>query len=232
MSHAGPVHPFWLLFIRLGEAQILLPAALAFSWWLARRAEARPLVQWWLTLLALAVVVTVATKVAFIGWGVGSAPLDFTGVSGHAMLAAAVYPLLGAALAASQSPPWRRLSLAAGIALALLIGLSRVVVHSHSVSEVIAGLALGGSASAVALVLARAPHSRVPLLLPLALALWLVVLPPSAPSSPTHGLITQLALALSGHSQPHTRVQMQRAYRLKLQQQQQASVDALVPTHD
>ncbi|HJW11278.1 MAG TPA: phosphatase PAP2 family protein [Albitalea sp.] len=220
MWHAGSVHPFWLLFTRLGEAQILLPAALVFSFWLARRPEARPLVQWWLTLLALAVGVTLGTKLAFIGWGVGSAPLDFTGVSGHAMLAAAVYPLLGAALAASQPPPWRYLALAGGIALAVLIGVSRVAVHAHSVSEVIAGLALGGAATAVALALARAPHSRVPLLLPLGLALWLIVLPPSAPSSPTHELITQLALGLSGHSQPHTRVQMQRAYRLKLQQQQ------------
>ena len=224
MWHAAPVHLFWLLFTRLGEAQILLPAALAFSFWLARRPEARPLVQWWLTLLALAVLVTLATKLAFIGWGVGSAPLDFTGISGHAMLAAAVYPLLGAALAASQAPPWRHLALAGGIALAVLIGVSRVIVHAHSVSEVIVGLALGGAASAVALALARAPHSRVPLLLPLGLALWLVVLPPSAPLSPTHGLITQLALSLSGHSQPHTRVQMQRAYRLKLLQQQQAGV--------
>ncbi|WP_372529077.1 phosphatase PAP2 family protein [Piscinibacter sp.] len=223
-----PDHSFWYLFTRLGEAQILLPAALGFSWWLARRAEARPLVQWWLSLLALAILITTATKVAFIGWGIGNAALDFTGVSGHAMFAAAVYPLLAAALAASSTPPWRRLALAGGVALALLIGVSRLIVHSHSVSEVLAGLALGGTTSAVALALAHAPHTRVPLLLPIGLALWLSVTPASAPSSPTHGLVTRLALALSGHSQPHTRSQMHRAYRLK--QQQQASADAAATT--
>src|SRR5947208_3636310 len=101
-------HAAWSLIGRLGEAQLLLPAALAFAWWLARRSEARPLVQWWLSLMALAALVTTITKVAFIGWGVGNAAFDFTGVSGHAMFAAAVYPLLCAGVAASRARPWRR----------------------------------------------------------------------------------------------------------------------------
>ena len=160
---AASDHAAWSLIGRLGEAQLLLPAALAFAWWLARRSEARPLVQWWLSLMALAALVTTITKVAFIGWGVGNAAFDFTGVSGHAMFAAAVYPLLCAGVAASRARPWRRAALLAGYALALLIGVSRVVDGSHSTSEVLAGLALG----------------------------------------------------LSGHSQPHTRDQMHRAYELQ-----------------
>jgi membrane-associated phospholipid phosphatase len=212
---AASDHAAWSLIGRLGEAQLLLPAALAFAWWLARRSEARPLVQWWLSLMALAALVTTITKVAFIGWGVGNAAFDFTGVSGHAMFAAAVYPLLCAGVAASRARPWRRAALLAGYALALLIGVSRVVDGSHSTSEVLAGLALGGAASALALALAHTPHTRMPLLLPVGLALWLAVTPATAPASPTHSLVTRLALGLSGHSQPHTRDQMRRAYELQ-----------------
>jgi len=208
----------WSLIGRLGEAQLLLPAALVLAWWLARRSEGRALVQWWLPLLALAGAATTVTKVAFIGWGVGNADLDFTGVSGHAMFAAAVYPLLGAASAASRAPRWRRAALLGGYAFALLIGVSRVVDGAHSVSEVVAGLALGGAASALALRFAHAPPTRMPLLLPAALALWLAVTPATAPASPTHSLVTRLALGLSGHTRPYTRSQMHRAHALAQRQ--------------
>src|SRR5438128_493159 len=111
---AATTSPFWFFVTRLGEAQILLPAALLFSWWLARRVATRPLVQWWLGLLAGAAAITTATKLAFLGWGIGIAALDFTGISGHAMFAAAVYPLLTAALSSPQTPRWRTLAIALG----------------------------------------------------------------------------------------------------------------------
>src|SRR5437773_3552679 len=59
---AASDHAAWSLIGRLGEAQLLLPAALAFAWWLARRSEARPLVQWWLSLMALAALVTTTSR--------------------------------------------------------------------------------------------------------------------------------------------------------------------------
>jgi len=217
------VHPFWFVISRLGEVQILLPAGLCFAWWLARRIEARPLVQWWLSLVAAAAFITTVTKVAFIGWGIGSAALDFTGVSGHAMFSSAVYPLLGAALASSRSLHWQRAEVVAGCALALLIGVSRVVVGAHSPSEVLAGLLLGGAASAVALSFAHTPNARVPLLLPIGLAAWLAITPAAAPPSQTHGMVTRLALALSGRTEPHTRDDMMRARGL-LRQQARAEV--------
>ena len=45
------------------------------------------------TLTAAAALITTVTKVAFIGYEVGYAPLDYTGISGHAMFAAAVLPV-------------------------------------------------------------------------------------------------------------------------------------------
>ena len=191
MSHAtSSAGLFWHLLSRLGEAQILLPAAFVFAWWLARRAAGRPLVRWWLSLVVVATLITTASKLAFIGWGIGSATLNFTGVSGHAMFAAAIYPLLAATLASSRAPRWQGLALVGGGAFALLIGVSRVIVGAHSPSEVIAGLVLGAAASAAALVLTHTPSTRTPLLMPFALALWLAVTPASAPPSNTHGMVT------------------------------------------
>ncbi len=86
--------PFWLLLTRLGEAPILLPAAMLALWALSRHAAGRRLALGWLGSLGSAVFLTTATKVAFIGWGLGWPAIDFTGISGHAMFAAAVYPLL------------------------------------------------------------------------------------------------------------------------------------------
>jgi membrane-associated phospholipid phosphatase len=203
--------PFWHLLTRLGEAQILLPAALLAALSLLPRTRARPMAATWMALLGLAVFVTAASKVAFIGWGLGWRELDFTGISGHAMFAAAVYPFLLATLAGAQALPWRRLAFLAGWALALLIGVSRVMVHAHSASEVAAGLLLGGAVSAAASVLERLPRHRVGALLPATVALWLAWMPLHAPASTTHPLLTRLALQLSGHSRPYTRSDMLRA---------------------
>jgi membrane-associated phospholipid phosphatase len=208
-----PAYPVWPVITRLGEAQILLPAALALCAWLGRRAPARPLVAWWLGLLALAVLITTASKVAFLGWGVGSAWLDFTGVSGHAMFAAAIYPLLLGVEAAGRSAAWQRLAFGAGVSLALLVAVSRVMVGAHSVSEVVAGLAVGGAASAWALGQGHLPRLRVPVLLPVALAAWLALTPAHAPPSRTHTWVTRLSLAMSGRTEPYTRSDLRRAAR-------------------
>lgn len=142
---------FWPLLTRLGEAQILLPAALVAAFALQRRPEGRPLALWWLLLIATAALLTTASKVAFIGWGIGWPELNFTGISGHAMFAAAVYPLLLGTLASRLPPLARQLAIGAGCALALLVGLSRIKVGAHSGSEVLAGLLVGAVASALAL---------------------------------------------------------------------------------
>ena len=85
---------FWFAITRLGEALIVLPILLALMLWLVARSRAHRLVLVWTLLLSIAVLITTATKVAFIGWGIGNARWDFTGVSGHAMFAAVVFPLL------------------------------------------------------------------------------------------------------------------------------------------
>lgn len=163
-------------------------------------------------LLGLATLLTTASKVAFIGWGVGWPALNFTGISGHAMFAAAVYPLLLGTLSSRAGPTGRRLAVIAGSLLALLVGVSRMVIGAHSGSEVLAGLLLGRAASAAALALIRLPADLISPLIPAAVALWLALTPAHAPPSQTHSMVTQLSLKLSGHATPYTRADMLREW--------------------
>jgi|SRR5438552_5491563 len=212
ISDPGSLH-FWHLLTRLGEAQILLPAALLAALALLRSPDARPLAVCWMALLGAALLLTTASKVAFIGWGIGWPELNFTGISGHAMFAAAVYPLLLGTLASHAPPAGRQLAMVAGCALALLVGASRVVVGAHSISEVLAGLLVGGAASAAALALQRLPYSLIGPVIPATVALWLALMPAHAPASQTHSVVTRFSLVLSGHEKPYTRSDMLRELR-------------------
>jgi membrane-associated phospholipid phosphatase len=123
----------WFLITRFGEAQILLPAMLAMAAWLPC-AKAGRLAWVWLACTGAAAVLTTVTKVAFLGWGIGYAPLDFTGISGHAMFAAAILPVLMRCLASAAPPRWQTTALCSGFGFALVVAVSRVTTGAHSVS--------------------------------------------------------------------------------------------------
>ena len=203
--------PFWTFITRFGEAQILLPLTLALALPMWRRGGASRLVIGWLGSIVVVASITTVSKLAFIGWGIGSAQFDFTGVSGHAMFAAAVYPVMFRLLPpgdGQRAALWRALGLCAGAMLAALVGISRLMVEAHSVSEVLAGMALGLTASALTLRFARPSVDRsapTPRWVPGLVAAWLLVLPHSAPASRTHDLVTKLALGLSGRQVPYQR---------------------------
>lgn len=205
---------FWLAITRLGEALILLPTLLALMLWLVARSRAHRLVLEWTLLISVAVLITTASKVAFIGWGIGNVRWNFTGVSGHAMFAAAVMPLLLRASVSSAPPDWHRASILLGYACALLIAVSRVKVGAHSWSEVAAGFAVGAAASGLALARVHMPAVDAPRLLIVGVVVWLVSMPAGAPPSPTHGWVTQLALAMSGRAVPYTREDLYRRAQL------------------
>ena len=198
----------WYLITRFGEAQILLPAALLVALALMRTAETRPVARVWIASLSAALVVTVASKIAFLGWGIGIPELNFTGISGHAMVAAAVYPLLLGSLAWRAPHPRRLAAVGIGYAVAFLVGISRIVLDAHSVSEVLVGLCVGGTASAIALDGARLARAVINPVVPAAVALWLALTPGLAPASQTHSAVTRLSLMLSGRKAPYTRNDM------------------------
>jgi membrane-associated phospholipid phosphatase len=209
------VHPSqWLT--RFGEAGIVLPVALALALWLVIATRSPRPASSWLAPLGLAALITTASKVAFLGWGVGIAAIDFTGFSGHAMFAAAIYPMLAHAMTAHRRDEGRRrealLALCVAYAFAALIAASRVRVGAHSVSEAAAGFVLGAIASGSALWLAGHARQRLPALWAgLGLAAWFVVMPLEAAPSQTHGMVTRLALELSGRELPFRREDLHRA---------------------
>jgi len=203
----NPVHPAWQLFTRLGEAQILLPAMAAAALWLARTPATRACAGRWVLSGSAVATLTLASKVAFIGFALGVAAIDFTGFSGHAMFAALVLPVLARSAA---EPSARGLAVTAGYVLAAALALSRVVTDEHSVSESVSGFALGAAASAWTLWRGAAPASPLPRLLLLALAIWLLTLPAAAPPSRTHDWVTSLSLRVSGHARPYTRNDLHR----------------------
>lgn len=219
----------WRLVTRLGEAQILLPAMFVALLWLLRPAHAPRSALWWLAGTAAAALVTTASKIAFFGYEVGYAPLDYTGISGHAMFAAAVLPVLAALMAGGRPLHWRRAAIGAGYALAALIAYSRLRVDAHSPSEALAGMALGSLASALALSAGRLPDRRPPLWLGAGLLLWMLSLPLGAPPSPTHGWVVRLSLALSDRAEPYSRDAMHRDYRREPRRRTTAQASTRLP---
>lgn len=197
----------WPVVTRLGEAEILLPVALLTAAVLVLRANKRRLALQWMALLCVAVVITTVSKVAFIGWGLGWAAINFTGVSGHAMFAAAIYPLLMVTLVGGNAGTLsrQRLGVLLGSAVAVLVGVSRLAVDAHSVSEVLAGWLVGGSVTVAVLVRADTGNVVMRPIVPFILALWVSVTLVQMQASHTHSLVTRLALHLSGHTQPFTR---------------------------
>lgn len=204
----------WHLISRFGDTALLLPCAALLLLSLCHRGEWRAARDWSLA-FAAAAGLTLASKLAFIGWGVGVPALDFTGFSGHSMMAASVLPVLLHRLAPGRRPRLGWIAATLGASLALLVGYSRLPLGAHSPSEVVGGLTLGFAVSGGYL-LATAPRRRprwrrsprAPLLL-LVGALLLGV-PASGAHAPTEQWIEQIALYLSGRARPFQREDWQR----------------------
>ena len=207
---------WWTQTTRLGEAQILLPAMALALLWLARQPGGRPLALAWLLATGVAASLTTASKIAFLGYGIGWAALDFTGFSGHAVFAAAVMPLLLRLAIGPGSADGQRRVLIVGYLLALAVAVSRVALGAHSVSEVVAGFGLGAAASATALRAGRWPALQLARWMPLLLRGWAVVAVGGAPASRTHDAVTQLSLALSGRAKAYQRWELHRDHQRRL----------------
>lgn len=194
----------WSHISALGGLTVTLVAAAALGAWLLGARCPRLALLWW-ALFGGALLVAVASQVAFIGWGLGVRRLDFTGFSGHATRAAAVYPV-AAFLLLERDRGWRRRAgFAAGVLIGALVALARVKVGAHSVSEATLGFALGLGVALLFVARARANRrsSRRPLLVG-GLALAVLLLPRGEPGA-THQWVTSLALGLSGHDRPYER---------------------------
>lgn len=194
----------WTKITHFGDITITAIAALAIAGWLLAEKEKR-LALCWSLLFSIGLAIVAATKIAFIGWGIGIISIDFTGFSGHAMRTASVMPVLAYLLSQRAARPICIAAVALGYGFAILIGISRLAVHAHSPSEVVAGWILGGMISAGFILIAGAMRSHV--FNPLRIVMVLLVLLPApyVQPAPTQQWLTDMSLFFSGHRAPYMR---------------------------
>jgi len=197
---------FWWGFTWLGDSGLLLPAALLIAILLASSRRTWSTAALWVLLFGAASTLVLISKLAFLGWGVGSARLNFTGISGHTMLSASVWPVALWLMASRGSHRLRVRLAVVGWLLAAGIGVSRLAIYAHSWSEVTTGFLLGVATSASFLAVQRGmphPQLRAPLVL-VSLLLPLALQQPGNPA-PTQGLLERVAMHLAGIERPFTR---------------------------
>jgi membrane-associated phospholipid phosphatase len=205
---------WWHWLSVIGSLAVTGPIGVAIVFWLVAGKSWR-LTAIWLALFGAGMALVVITKMAFVGWGIGVQSVDFAGFSGHAMRAAAVYPVAGFLITRS-SPLWaRQLGTLAGVVLAVLISISRVYVQAHSSSEAITGCLLGLVVAAAFIRYASGEGHLALSRVLVVLCVPILLLAPHAEPIPAEMWITKAALFLSGRDHPFTRA-MWRAPRPQL----------------
>ncbi|OYO29236.1 membrane-associated phospholipid phosphatase [Janthinobacterium sp. PC23-8] len=190
---------------------VLGPAGVAIAIWLLVSKQWRLVLSWSLW-YGGGMLLVVLSKLAFIGWGVGSVALDFTGFSGHAMRAGAVFPVLMYVVLQRAPRQWRHAGVLLGVACAVLVAIARVVVHAHSVSEAVSGCVLGLAMAFGFMWQARGVvNFAVSHALALASLALMVLITFKAEPMPTEDWLQKIALKLSGHGRIFSRADWQLA---------------------
>jgi len=109
-----------------------------------------------------------------------------------------------------QNPPCaaRSLPTLLGVTVAVIITVSRVEVHAHSISEALSGWLLGTLVSLLFLWSARSRTIMLPRRWLLVPSLTFLLAAPFVKPAPAQQWITSAALFLSGHSQAFDRVKL------------------------
>ena len=204
----------WVSFF--GDSTVLLPSAAAVFMVLFLRRPSRQIAWQWGLLFGITGAIVSASKLAFMGWGIGIRELDFTGFSGHTALSTAFWPIFLWLLCARGSVVLRRTAMVMGYLLAGLVGYSRLAIHAHSPSEVIAGLLLGAIGSALFLLLQRNSSRVVDAQLSWGGVRSLIIIPVvllnTGAKAPTQSLLGEIAVKLGPLEKPFTRADMHKHY--------------------
>ncbi|WP_374359707.1 phosphatase PAP2 family protein [Pseudoduganella danionis] len=195
---------WWHGLSMVGSLAVTGPIGVAIAIWLIA-GRSWHLTAAWCALFGAGMALVVATKVAFMGWGVGVEAVEFAGFSGHAMRAAAVFPVALFLLVRTRALPWRVAATAAGVALAVLIAISRVYVEAHSVSESVTGCILGLLVAVSFIWYASVQQHMAMSRWLLLMCLPIVLIAPRVEPVPAEQWIAQLAMHLSGRDQTYTR---------------------------
>lgn len=141
----------WTAVSDLGDAAMTLPLAVVCIAWLTRSTAGRHVAASWALMLAVGMALVGATKMLYAGCGIQIRAIDFRVISGHTMLASAVWPMTCVLALGGGEQLRASTSLSLGLGLGALIGIARVFDDAHTPSEVVAGW-LVGSAVALAFV--------------------------------------------------------------------------------
>ncbi len=167
----------WKTLTYFGDSMLLIPTAVIIALVLPWKSDNRQTVWYWLLAFGLAGLLVSVSKILFLGFGIGSAKFNFTGFSGHSAMSATLWPVMMWLISGRWPTLWRAVMIGLGYVIPLMVGFSRLVIHAHSVSEVITGLLVGFSLSSAFLLSQRRtalkgfslPQVGVALLVPLLL---------------------------------------------------------------
>lgn len=204
----------WHWYTFFGDSMLLLPCAGLIVVVLLLKADTRQACWQWLLLFCLAGGIVCASKLAFMGWGIGSRAYDFTGFSGHSALSASIWPVMLWILFSRARPALRVAAVVGGYLLALAIGVSRLVIQAHSLSEVVSGLALGYLISCSFLLLQYSRHTHIRFLSNdqiVAMLILPLLLMAQGKKAPTQSLLEQIALSVAPVTKVYTRENLHRA---------------------
>ncbi len=130
----------------LGSNLFVIPLGLSLAAWMWI-GNARRMALSWAALFTAGLAVVAASKMAFIGWGFEIDAIDFQGVSGHAMRATAVFPVILYLILYDTRRAVRLAGIYCGLLFGALMAVSVSVHDTHSASESIAGFVLGAAVS-------------------------------------------------------------------------------------
>ncbi|WPS00282.1 phosphatase PAP2 family protein [Klebsiella aerogenes] len=202
----------WQFVSFLGDSTVLLPSAVVLFAVLVLRKTSRTLAWQWAMLFGITGTVVCISKLAFMGWGIGIREIDFTGFSGHTALSTAFWPILLWLLTSRASSSLRWGTVLLGFVLAGIVGYSRLMIHAHSVSEVVSGFILGACGSLIFLLLQWRAHSSRTAQISWTGALSMVIIPlvllNTGAKAPTQSLLGELATMIGPFEKPFTRADL------------------------
>lgn len=195
---------YWQQISSLGGLSFTGTIALVICLLMATGGRARLAAEWCL-LFGAAMLAVVATKVAFMGWGLGFREAGFAGMSGHAARAAATFPVAFFLLFQNERARAQNFGVMLGVLAAAVVAYSRIQVHAHPPSEAWTGFSAGlAAATAFIARAAKQPPVRLrPVLIGICL-LILLVRPAQEPVD-SEKWIAVAAMKLSGHDRVYQR---------------------------
>lgn len=198
----------WNVLTYFGDSMLLLPTGVIIALFMAWKVSGKLTPSAWLVIFGITGLIVSVSKLLFLAWGIGSVTYNFTGFSGHTTMSATVWPVLLWLLSGGYHRNVHRVMIAVGYIIPVMIGISRVVIGAHSVSEVVTGLIIGVTASSLFLITHRnrsinaftVPQLAMMLIVPL-------ILVSTGKQATTQGMIEQIAAHITGHP-AWTRAQM------------------------